>query len=393
MSGFGEALAALGAQGLLRRRRVVDSPCATRLVVDGRPLLAFCSNDYLGLASHPALAAAAEEGARRWGLGAGASPLISGHQSPHAALERRLAEFTGFERALLFSAGYLANIGAIPALAGRGDAVFSDRLNHASLIDAARLSRAETVVYPHGDLDTLAAALATSTARRKLIVSDAVFSMDGDLAPLPGLLELAERHDAWLLVDDAHGFGLLGPQGRGSLAHFGLASPRLLMMGTLGKAAGGAGAFVAGPDEAIEWILQRARSYVFNTAEPALVAHALLTAIDLIERADEARANLAERIAQLRAGLRPGRWRLLPSATAIQPLPIGGNEETMAVAARLFERGLWVPGIRPPTVPEGTARLRITLCAAHGADEVARLIAALKDLEAERDNPSARPGS
>jgi 8-amino-7-oxononanoate synthase len=378
---FSRELAELDAQALTRRRRVVDSPCAPELVVDGRPLLAFCSNDYLGLAGDPALAAAAQEGARLYGLGSGASPLVCGHTTPHAALERRLAEFTGFQRALLFSTGYLANLGTVPALAGRGDAIFSDRLNHASLIDAARLSRAELNIYPHLDLSALGAALAASKARRKLIVTDAVFSMDGDLAPLPELLDLAERHKAWLLADDAHGFGLLGPQGRGSAAHFGLASPRLLVMGTLGKAAGGAGAFVAGSENAVEWILQKARTYIFSTAEPALVAHALLTAIDLIERGDARRAALAARIAQLRATLKPKRWTLLPSQTAIQPLLIGGNAETMDVAAKLFERGLWVPGIRPPTVPAGSARLRITLSAAHTEAQVARLAAALTELE------------
>ena len=380
-AGFSNELAALDAQALRRRRRVVDSPCAPELVVDGRPLLAFCSNDYLGLANDPALAAAAQEGARLHGLGSGASPLVCGHQAPHAQLERRLAEFTGFERALLFSTGYLANLGTVPALAGRGDAIFSDRLNHASLIDAARLSRAELNVYPHCDLSALAAALAASRAKRKLIVTDAVFSMDGDLAPLPEILALADQHKAWLLVDDAHGFGLLGPQGRGSAAHFQLASPRLIVMGTLGKAAGGAGAFVAGSDEAIEWILQKARTYIFSTAEPALIAHALLTAIDLIEQGDMRRANLAARIAQLRATLKPKRWTLLPSQTAIQPLVIGENAETMAVAAQLFERGLWVPGIRPPTVPAGSARLRITLCAAHTEAQVARLVETLTGLE------------
>jgi len=378
---FSEELAALDAQALRRRRRVVESPCAPELVVDGHPLLAFCSNDYLGLAGDPALAAAAQEGARLYGLGSGASPLVCGHMTSHALLEKRLAGFTGFERALLFSTGYLANLGTLPALVGRGDAIFSDRLNHASLIDAARLSRAELNVYPHCDLSALAAALAASRAKRKLVVTDAVFSMDGDLAPLPEILALAERHDAWLLVDDAHGFGLLGPQGRGSAAHFGLASPRLLLMGTLGKSAGGAGAFVAGAENTVECILQKARTYIFSTAEPALIAHALLTAIDLIEQGDARRANLAARIAQLRATLQPKRWALLPSQTAIQPLVIGGNAETMDLAAKLFERGLWVPGIRPPTVPAGTARLRITLSAAHSEAQVARLVGALKELE------------
>jgi 8-amino-7-oxononanoate synthase len=381
MTEFAEELAALDAQALRRRRRVVGSPCAPELVVDGRPVLAFCSNDYLGLANAPELVEAAQEGARLYGVGSGASPLINGHMTPHAALERRLAEFTGFERALLFSTGYLANLGVVPALAGRGDAIFSDRLNHASLIDAARLARAELNVYPHLDLSALEASLAASRAKRKLVITDSVFSMDGDLAPLPGLLAIAERHGAWLLVDDAHGFGLLGPQGRGAAAHYGLDSPHLLVMGTLGKAAGAAGAFVAGTENAVEWILQKARTYIFSTAEPPLIAHALLTGLRLIEQGDARRQHLAERIAQLRGSLKLKRWRLLKSETAIQPLVIGDNAETMAVAHHLFERGLWVPGIRPPTVPAGTARLRITLSAAHTGAQVAQLVEALNEIE------------
>lgn len=381
MTDFSEELAALDAQALRRRRRVVESPCAPEMVVDGRTLLAFCSNDYLGLASDPALIAAAQEGARLYGVGSGASPLINGHMAPHALLEKRLAEFAGFERALIFSTGYLANLGVVPALAGRGDAIFSDRLNHASLIDAARLARAELNVYPHCDLSALEAALTASQAKRKLIVTDAVFSMDGDIAPLPEILALAERRNAWLLVDDAHGFGLLGPQGRGAAAHFGISSPRLLVMGTLGKAAGAAGAFVAGAENAVEWILQKARTYIFSTAEPALIAHALLTSLDLIEQGDSRRAHLTDLIAQLRGSLKLKRWKLLPSETAIQPLVIGDNAETMAVAGKLFERGLWVPGIRPPTVPGGTARLRITLSAAHTEAQVARLVETLNELE------------
>ncbi len=383
MTDFYEELAALDTLALRRKRRVVDSPCAPELVVDGRKVLAFCSNDYLGLANDPALVAAAQEGARLYGLGAGASPLITGHMAPHAALERRLAAFTGMERALLFSTGYLANLGVVPGLTARGDAVFSDRLNHASLIDAARLSRAELNIYPHLDLAALETALAASRAKRKLVVTDAVFSMDGDIAPLPQLLALAERHDAWLLVDDAHGFGVLGPQGRGAAAHFGLNSPRLLVMGTLGKAAGAAGAFVAGSENVIEWVLQKARTYSFSTAEPPLIAHALLKSIDLIEQGDIRRRHLAALIAQLRGALQLKRWRLLPSDTAIQPLLIGDNAETMDVANKLFERGLWVPGIRPPTVPAGTARLRITLSAAHAGDQVGQLAAALMQLESE----------
>ena len=379
---FSNELAALDAQALRRRRRVVDSPCSPELIVDGRPMLAFCSNDYLGLANDPALAAAAQEGARLYGLGAGASPLVCGHQTPHAALEKRLAEFTGFARALLFSTGYLANLGAVPALAGRGDAIFSDRLNHASLIDAAQLSRAEHLRYPHKDVAALAALLEKSTAKQKLILTDAVFSMDGDLAPLPELLALAERHDAWLVVDDAHGFGVLGEDGRGTLAHFGMkAAPRLVLMGTLGKAAGVAGAFVAADPVVIDWLVNTARSYIFTTAASPVVAATLTESVNLLAAGDARRAHLFRLIAQLRDGLAGTRWQLCDSPTAIQPIVVGDNHEALALAEALFQRGLWVPAIRPPTVPKGTARLRVTLSAAHSEAQMAQLLDALKALQ------------
>ena len=363
---------------LLRRRRRVDSACGPLLDIDGRRLLAFCSNDYLGLAADPALVAAACEGARHYGVGAGASQLISGFYRPHQALEERLAAFVGMPRALCFSSGYLANLGVIATLLRPGDAVFSDELNHASLIDGVRLCGAEKHIYPHLDVQTLAQQLASAHATRKLVVSDAVFSMDGDLAPLPELLALCEQHDALLLVDDAHGFGVLGPQGRGSLAHFGLASARILYMGTLGKAAGVAGAFVAGAEEAIAWLLQSARTYMFETGPPPLLAQATLAAVDLIEGGDERRGHLQALIARLREGCRGLRLSLLDSATPIQALIVGGNEDAQAVGAALLEQGIWVPVIRPPTVATGTARLRISLSAAHSADQVDRLIAALR---------------
>lgn len=376
-----DALVALERDGLARRLRTLDAPCGPLARVDGRDLVSFCSNDYLGLAADPALTEALVDGARRWGVGSGAAHLVSGHLTPHAALEARLAAFTGAERALLFSTGYMANLGIVPALVGRGDAVFADRLNHASLIDAAQLARAEHRRYPHGDVDALDRLLAASTAKRKLILTDAVFSMDGDLAPLPELLALAERHDTWLVVDDAHGFGVLGPQGRGSLAHFGLPpSPRLIHMGTLGKAAGAAGAFVAGAAVVIEWLLQRARTYIFTTGGSPAIACALLAALDLIERGDTRRDHLQRLTTQLRSGLAETRWQLLPSPTAIQPVLVGDNHEVLRVAAALFERGLWVPAIRPPTVPAGGARLRVSLSAAHTPEQVARLIDALRSL-------------
>jgi 8-amino-7-oxononanoate synthase len=374
-------LAALDSAGLKRRRRTLEAPCGPLAVVDGRQLISFCSNDYLGLANDPALIDAACAGARNWGVGSGASHLVSGHQAPHEALEQKLAAFTGFPRALLFSTGYMANLGIVPALVGRGDAVFSDKLNHASLIDAIQLSRAESKRYPHADLAALERLLAASKATRKLILTDAVFSMDGDLAPLPALLELAERFDAWLVIDDAHGFGVLGPQGRGSLAHCALAqSQRVIYMGTLGKAAGASGAFVCAHEAVIEWLLQRARTYIFTTGSSPLIACALLASLELIEKGDARRAHLRQLTAQLRDGLADTRWQLLPSPTAIQPVIIGDNFAALRVANALYERGLWVPAIRPPTVAKGTARLRVSLTAAHTKAQVAMLVDALKEL-------------
>ena len=373
-------LARLAAEGLRRRRRVLDAPCGPEAVVDGRRVVAFCSNDYLGLANHPALVAAAQDAAGRWGVGSGASHVVSGHLRPHEELEERLAVLVGRERALYFTTGYMANLAIVPTLVERRDAIFADRLNHASLIDAALLARAEHVRYPHGDMDALAERLEQSSARRKLILTDAVFSMDGDLAPLPDLFALAERFDAWLVVDDAHGFGVLGPGGRGSIAHFDLPpSPRLILMGTLGKAAGVSGAFVAGDRRVIDWLTQRARPYIFTTASSPLLAAALLASLDLIAAGDERRAHLRRLIDRLRSGLDGLPWRLLPSPTAIQPLLIGGNDAAVRLSERLFARGLWVPAIRPPTVPAGTARLRISLSAAHDEAQIDALISALHD--------------
>ena len=377
-------LADIAAAGLTRRRRVLESPCGRIAAVDGREMLNFASNDYLGLAGNAEIAAALADGAGRWGGGSGASHLVSGHLAPHEALEAELAAFTGFPRALTFSTGYLANLAVAPTFAGRGDAVFSDRLNHASIIDAVQLAKAHGAVvqrYPHGDVDALGRLLAASAAPNKLIVTDAVFSMDGDLAPLPALFALAERHDAWLAVDDAHGFGVLGPHGAGSLAHFNLLfHPRLLLMGTLGKAAGVAGAFVAGSETTIEYLLQRARSYIFTTAAPPAVACALSKSLDLIRHGDALRANLFANIARLRDGLAGLPWRLLPSATAIQPLVVGENDAAVALAGSVWQRSLWVPAIRPPTVPPGTARLRISVSAAHTTADIDRLVTALREL-------------
>ncbi|KAA3655365.1 MAG: 8-amino-7-oxononanoate synthase [Proteobacteria bacterium] len=374
-------LADRAGKSLIRRRRTLTTPCGPHAVVDGRQMLSFCSNDYLGLAAHPALAAALAEGAARWGGGAGASHLVSGHYAVHERLEARLAEFTGCERALVFSTGYMVNMGIAAALLGRGDALFADRLNHASLVDGALLSRAEHHRYAHGDTAALSRLLAASTARRKLIVTDSVFSMDGDIAPLAELLALAEAHDAWLLVDDAHGFGVLGPQGRGALAAAGLAHWRLLLVGTLGKAAGLSGAFVAGHADVVEWLMQTMRTYIFTTGAPPALAHALLTAVDLIERGDALRSTLAAHQQQLHDTLHLAQWQRMPSATPIQPVKIGDNAAAVAAAAALWDDGLWVPAIRPPTVPQGTARLRISLSAAHTEHDISRLTDALHRIE------------
>jgi 8-amino-7-oxononanoate synthase len=375
-------LAALEATGLRRRRRVLQSPQRARVTVDGREYVAFCSNDYLGLAAHPDLIQAASEGAQRYGVGAGASHLILGHTEPHHRLEEALARFVDLPAALFFSTGYMANLGLITALAGRGDCIFADKLNHASLNDAALLSRADFKRYAHLDLSALERMLESSTARTKLIVSDAVFSMDGDVAPARELLALAERFDAWLVLDDAHGFGVLGAHGRGVLEQHGLRSPRIAYMATLGKAAGVYGAFVAGERELIDTLVQRARTYVYTTATPPLIAHALLASLDLIENGDARREHLSALIQRVQAGLRAGAWRLLPSDTAIQPLVIGGSIEALAASEKLTGRGLLVPAIRPPTVPQGSARLRISLSADHSIEDVERLIDAIRSIQA-----------
>lgn len=379
-------LARVDAAGLRRKRRIIDSPCAKRLTVNGphgaNELLAFSSNDYLGLANDPRVVEAMCEGARRWGAGSGAAHPVTGHLRPHEELERQLAAFVGLPRALLFSTGYMANLAIVPALVGRGDAIFADRLNHASLIDAALASNAEHKRYAHNDVDALSRLLEQSTARRKLILTDAVFSMDGDIAPLGELFALAEAHDAWLVIDDAHGFGVLGAQGRGSLHHFGLSpSPRILYMGTLGKAAGVAGAFVAGGVNVVDWLVQRARTAIFTTAHPPAVSCAVSKSLELIAAADDRRAHLQYLIGALREKLAPVAWRhgwkLAESQTPIQPLIVGDNEAALDLSARLEAHGILVPAIRPPTVPQGSARLRICLSAAHGQDDVDLLITAL----------------
>jgi len=381
MREFSAELAGLESQGLRRRRRVNDCAQGVRLRVDGREYLSFCSNDYLGLAADPRVIQALCEGAQLHGAGAGASHLVSGHHRAHEELEHRLAGFVRLPRALLFSSGYLANLAVVTTLAGRSSEVFADKLNHASLNDAMVLSRARCTRYPHCNVAALAERLARSEAADKLVVTDAVFSMDGDIAPLEAILEHCERFDAALVVDDAHGLGVLGPEGRGVLAHFGLASPRIAYVGTLGKAAGVSGAFVAGGVELIEMLIQRSRSYIYTTASPPALACALMKSLELIEAESWRRQRLDALARKLARDLRPRRWQLGRSRTPIQPLIIGGNRDAVEASDMLAREGILVPAIRPPTVPAGTARLRISLSAAHSEEDVGRLVDALRRAE------------
>jgi 8-amino-7-oxononanoate synthase len=371
----------LRAEHLYRSRLVVDSPQGVELRIGPENLLSFCSNDYLGLANDARVVAAFQAGAAKYGVGSGASHLVSGHSAAHHALEEELAAFVGAERALLFSTGFMANLGVVTALVDRHDVIAEDRLNHASLIDAARLARAKVVRYPHAD----AAALAHRVAEKPpaLITTDGVFSMDGDLAPVPELLAVARTHGARLLLDDAHGLGVLGAAGRGTIAHFGVnPEPPLILMGTLGKALGVFGAFVAGETALIETLIQRARSYIYTTALPAAVAEALRASLAITREEEWRREKLRAHVAHFRAGAAQLGFELAPSPTPIQPLILGATERALAFAAALRARGLLVPAIRPPTVPQDAARLRITFSAAHETAHVDRLLAAL---EAVRD--------
>jgi 8-amino-7-oxononanoate synthase len=374
-----EGLAALDRETLRRSRRVLDSPQGPHVRVGGRDLANFSSNDYLGLAADPRLVEAVRRSLDDYGVGAGASPLVSGHLRAHDEAEERFAAFCGLPRAILFGSGYAANIGILTVLAGPDAEVFGDRLNHACLHDGARLSRAVYTRYPHADMDALERSLAASRAPVKVVATDAVFSMDGDVAPLPRLAELCERHDAWLVVDDAHGIGVLGERGRGSLEHFGIASPRIVYMATLGKALGGYGAFVAGSPDAIEWILQRARTYIFSTALPPMMAVAASAALEILEHDRSLLDRLRARIAEFRTACAAAAVPVTPSETAIQPVIVGDAPRAVEVSSRLLERGFLVPAIRPPTVPRGTSRLRVSLAAGHERADVERLAGALAE--------------
>jgi glycine C-acetyltransferase/8-amino-7-oxononanoate synthase len=359
-------------RGLHRRLRLIEGPQGPSVTLDGRPVLLLCSNNYLGLADRAEVREAAAEAALRWGAGAGASRLISGNMEPHRELEARLAAFKGYEAALLFGSGYLANTGAIAALAGRGEIVFSDELNHASIVDGCRLSRAQTFVYRHGDLEHLAWALYHVRGRPALIVTDGVFSMDGDLAPLAELLELARRHGARLMVDEAHATGAIGPGGRGSVAAAGLSGEVDVVVGTLGKALGSYGAYVCAGAETVDFLVNTARPFVFSTAPPPPAAGAALAALGLLEAEPRLVDRLQSNAATLRAALAAEGLGAGRSRTQIVPVEVGEAEAAMALCEGALERGVFAQGIRPPTVPEGSSRLRLTAMATHRPEELSR---------------------
>ncbi|MFJ4443192.1 8-amino-7-oxononanoate synthase [Pseudomonas sp. NPDC089422] len=372
-------LAERRAADLYRQRPLLESPQGPEVVVDGQRLLAFCSNDYLGLANHPEVIAAWQAGAERWGVGGGASHLVIGHSSPHHAVEEALAELTGRPRALLFSTGYMANLGAITALVGQGDTVLQDRLNHASLLDGGLLSGARFSRYLHNDAASLASRLGKATGNT-LVVTDGVFSMDGDLADLPALATVARARGAWLMVDDAHGLGTLGAQGGGIVEHFGLGIDDVpVLIGTLGKACGTAGAFVAGSEELIEALVQFARPYIYTTSQPPALACATLKSLELLRRETWRREHLAALIQQFRKGASRIGLQLMDSPTPIQPILIGDSAQALKLSRMLRDRGLLVTAIRPPTVPAGSARLRVTLSAAHSEAQVQLLLNALAE--------------
>jgi glycine C-acetyltransferase/8-amino-7-oxononanoate synthase len=372
MTEIAERLEELRDRGLYRRLRLIGGPQGPRVTLDGRQVLLLCSNDYLGLANHPKVRGAAAEAAMRWGAGAGASRLISGNMQPHSRLEKRLAAFKGYESALLFGSGYLANTGTIAALAGSGEVVFSDELNHASIIDGCRLSRAETFVYRHGDVEHLGWGLRKAGERAALIVTDGVFSMDGDVAPLAQLVELARQSGCRLMVDEAHATGAIGPGGRGSVAAAGLSGDVDVVIGTLGKALGSYGAYACANRETTDYLLNTARSFVFSTAPPPSVAAAGLAALELLESQPDRVERLSANAATLRRALTGEGLEVGSSETQIVPLPVGDAGVAMELCERILERGVFAQGIRPPTVPEGSSRLRFTVMSTHRREELER---------------------
>ncbi|MGD8484685.1 MAG: 8-amino-7-oxononanoate synthase [Thioalkalispiraceae bacterium] len=365
---------------LYRQRRVLETPQGVEVVVDGKAYINFCSNDYLGLANESAVNTAFKKAIDKYGTGSGAAHLVTGHSNAHHALEEELAEFVQRPHALLFSTGYMANLGVVSALTDRHDSVIEDKLNHASLIDAAQLSRARLERFAHADMGALQSMLVKQSQGHKLVASDGVFSMDGDIAPLQQMASLCQSHQAGLLIDDAHGLGVLGDNGRGTLEHLGLGiSDVPILVGTLGKAFGTFGAFVAGSEELIETLIQDARSYVYTTALPPAVAEATRASLKCVVQDRWRREQLTSLIQQFKSGARQLGLKLMPSETAIQPLLIGSSEKAIQLSGQLRAKGLLISAIRPPTVPAGTARLRITFSASHNAQHVERLLEALQD--------------
>lgn len=382
-------LAERRAAQLYRQRPLLESPQGPQVVVDGRQLLAFCSNDYLGLANHPQVIEAWQAGATRWGVGGGASHLVIGHSTPHHQLEEALAEFTGRPRALLFTTGYMANLGAVTGLIGQGDTVLEDRLNHASLLDAGLLSNARFSRYLHNDASSLANRLEKAVGNT-LVVTDGVFSMDGDQADLPALCAEAKKRSAWVMVDDAHGFGPLGATGGGIVEQQGMGMDDVqVLVGTLGKAFGTSGAFVAGSDELIETLVQFARPYIYTTSQPPALACATLKSLELLRSEHWRREHLDALIKQFRDGAKALGLQLMDSSTPIQPIVIGDSGRAMQLSQRLRERGILVTAIRPPTVPAGSARLRVTLSAAHSAAQVDLLLSVLAECWSEEEQSHA----
>ncbi len=372
-------LAERRAAHLYRQRPLLETPQQPEVMVDGQRLLAFCSNDYLGLASHPEVIVAMQQGAAKWGVGGGASHLVIGHSTPHHQLEEALAEFTDRPRALLFSTGYMANLAAVTALVGQGDTVLQDRLNHASLLDAGLLSGARFSRYLHNDAESLGKRLEKASGNT-LVVTDGVFSMDGDLADLPAICATAKQRGAWVMVDDAHGFGPLGATGGGIVEHFGLGMDDVpVLVGTLGKAFGTAGAFVAGSEELIETLIQFARPYIYTTSQPPAVACATLKSLELLSSEGWRREHLNRLVARFREGAQQIGLTLMDSPTPIQPVLVGSSERALRLSALLRERGILVGAIRPPTVPAGSARLRITFTASHSEVQLDRLLLALAE--------------
>ncbi len=371
-------LASRRAEFRYRQRQSTQTAAGPRVRLNGRELVCFCSNDYLGMANHPQVKQAMQQATEDYGVGSGASHLVTGHSEQHHLLEQELAAFTGRDRALLFSTGYMANMGVIAALVGRGDQLFEDRLNHASLLDGGMLSGARMQRFAHNDLNDLRKRLAAVTSGHTLIAVDGVFSMDGDLAPLPELASVAAEHDAWLMVDDAHGLGCLGAQGGGSCEYFQLSQQQVpILMGTLGKAFGSFGAFIAGSEALIESLIQFARTYIYTTAIPPAVAAATRASLALIQREPLLRRNLQERITQFRLGAERLNLPVSPSISPIQPIVLGDEQRALRWSERLLQHDCWVSAIRPPTVAKGTARLRVTLSAAHTTADVEQLLAGL----------------